>query len=554
MIIKSNMDAIRSRNQLQANDKQLAKDLKKISSGQKINSAEDGASEYSIGKKMDVMIRSLDQDIDNSKTGRNLVATAEGGIQEIVNNLRDMKAMAINSANDHNTDADRATLEKEFSSRMGTITDIAATTNYNGRLLLNGDFGMDFDRVESVPVPHYTQKTITVGPPSVTVKPATSGYSPAGGTTTRFVIVQDNAVTDLTKGFSAATNTVSGSVRFVRLNETVQNGFLPSSGTSTGIRVKMDFTAANLNGGTVPSALNQQGFCIGCSGCDQYINIVFDDSTTATTLEGSFYQDMTYTIGVKNVTSLSDLPKAIYDGISSQNGTKTFDTAGCETGSGSVTGVRVDTNHSLHLETDGTDYYLVKGEQSLYIALMDSGKVAGEASEDDLKKMLKGFDGKPGTYAIQNPVTQTVTDVTYTYKQEEVHHEGKPLIIHTGPKANQHLRVFINSMHPIALGINRATIVTRDKAVESLGIIDAALEYSLNEATRMGAYQSRLTQTEGNLVTSDENTVASKSAIMDTDMAKAMVQYTKSSVLTQSAQLMLAQANQNSSSVLSLLQ
>ena len=89
MIIKSNMDAIRSRNQLRANDKQLAKDLKKISSGQKINSAEDGASEYSIGKKMDVMIRSLDQDIDNSKTGRNLVATADGGIQEIVNNLQD---------------------------------------------------------------------------------------------------------------------------------------------------------------------------------------------------------------------------------------------------------------------------------------------------------------------------------------------------------------------------------------------------------------------------------------------------------------------------------
>ena len=185
---------------------------------------------------------------------------------------------------------------------------------------------------------------------------------------------------------------------------------------------------------------------------------------------------------------------------------------------------------------------------------MDSGKIVSEASEDDLKKMLVNFNGQPGTYAIQSPVTSTVTDVTYTYKQEEVHYDGQPLIIHTGPKANQHLRVFINSMHPIALGINRATIVTRDKALESLGIIDAAIDYSLNEATRMGAYQSRLTQTEGNLVTSDENTVASKSAIMDTDMAKAMVQYTKSSVLTQSAQLMLAQANQNSSSVLSLLQ
>ena len=277
MIIKSNMDAIRSRNQLRANDKQLAKDLKKISSGQKINSAEDGASEYSIGKKMDVMIRSLDQDIDNSKTGRNLVATAEGGIQEIVNNLRDMKAMAINSANDHNTDADRATLEKEFSSRMGTITDIAATTNYNGRLLLNGDYGMAFDRVEQVAIPSYTTKTVTVGPPSVTIKLAKPGYSQPASAPSRFIIVQDNSVTDLTKGFTAGSGTTSDpDAVFRRTGEDAQYGFQSSSGSGF-IRVKMDFNAANFNGGTLPSALDQQGFIVGCDGCDQYVNIVFPE-------------------------------------------------------------------------------------------------------------------------------------------------------------------------------------------------------------------------------------------------------------------------------------
>ncbi len=51
-----------------------------------------------------------------------------------------MKAMAINAANDHNTDLDRATIDKEFQQRIAEVDDIANTTNYNGRLLLRGDY------------------------------------------------------------------------------------------------------------------------------------------------------------------------------------------------------------------------------------------------------------------------------------------------------------------------------------------------------------------------------------------------------------------------------
>ncbi len=126
--------------QMKKNDSDLSKQLKKVASGMRINSAGDDASGYSISERMRTMIRALGQDIQNVKTGINLVAVAEGGIQEIINNLRSMKEMAINSANDHNTDLDRAILEKDFRSRMETITDITASTNYNGRLLLTGDY------------------------------------------------------------------------------------------------------------------------------------------------------------------------------------------------------------------------------------------------------------------------------------------------------------------------------------------------------------------------------------------------------------------------------
>ena len=70
----------------------------------------------------------------------------------------------------------------------------------------------------------------------------------------------------------------------------------------------------------------------------------------------------------------------------------------------------------------------------------------------------------------------------------------------------------------------------------------------------MGAYQARLRETEANLVTGNENTTAAESVIRDADMAKTMMEYARCSILQQSAQSMLAQANQLPSGVLSLLQ
>ena len=109
-------------------------------------------------------------------------------------------------------------------------------------------------------------------------------------------------------------------------------------------------------------------------------------------------------------------------------------------------------------------------------------------------------------------------------------------------------------MRTKALGIDSASVATRENAVASIGIIDDAINYALDEITTMGAYISRLDFTEENIVTANESTQASESTIRDADMAKAMTEYTKSNVLAQASQSMLAQANQTSASVLSLLQ
>lgn len=140
MVIMNNGAAMQALRENDKNSNKLSKDLQKVASGMKINGAGDGAAEYAVSEKMRVMIRSLGQDIENAKKGIDLVKIAEEGMQNIVDQLRDMKAMAIDSANDHNSDADRAILQKEFASRMAGIDNIASTTNYNGKILMDGRY------------------------------------------------------------------------------------------------------------------------------------------------------------------------------------------------------------------------------------------------------------------------------------------------------------------------------------------------------------------------------------------------------------------------------
>ena len=158
---------------------------------------------------------------------------------------------------------------------------------------------------------------------------------------------------------------------------------------------------------------------------------------------------------------------------------------------------------------------------------------------------------KSGDVADDVEVTLVSNNV---YKKYETYQEGRPLIIHTGPKANLNLQVFINSMHPIAMGMVGISINPRENAVKSLEKLDNALEYALKEQTKMGAYQMRLSETEENLVAAQENTTSAESVLTDADMAKEMSEFTKDNVLSQAAQAMLSQEQKNAGAVLQMLE
>ena len=130
---------------------------------------------------------------------------------------------------------------------------------------------------------------------------------------------------------------------------------------------------------------------------------------------------------------------------------------------------------------------------------------------------------------------------------------------HIGANMDQRTQVYIGTMSAMALGLRNVgdesimTLETPEDANRAIGTLDEALKKINKQRADLGAYQNRLDMTIKGLDIGAENLQASESRIRDTDMAAEMVEFTKDSVLSQAGTAMLAQANQSSQNVLSLL-
>ena len=131
--------------------------------------------------------------------------------------------------------------------------------------------------------------------------------------------------------------------------------------------------------------------------------------------------------------------------------------------------------------------------------------------------------------------------------------------LHVGSNMDQRLQVFIGTMTSTALNLRSVvdesimSLRTPDDANRAIGALDEALQKVNKQRADLGAYQNRLEHAYNGLTIGAENLQASESRIRDTDMATEMVEFTKNQVLQQAGTAMLAQANQSSQNVLTLL-
>ncbi len=650
MVIAHNNAARLTLGELKKNTNALGKQLKKVSSGMKINSASDDASMYAISERMRVQIRSLDQDWRNTQTGTNLLDVADGAVSSTVEILRTMKEKALSAANDTNTDSDRATMQKEYNQLIDQIDDNANVT-FNGHLLVDGSNNRKVIATQTS-LTNNSLSTNTTGQTAFTAMQNRQGEE-------LFIDATDTVEISWTKNGETHSASVTGADNIDKLLETA-NATVATGGTTT-TTVQTVYTVngvSTTDANDVGLDLNSwrpieydesysgefiSDFSIFGPGDQITLSLYLPDRTIGTGQYGvsqsfhvirsaftNFIEEATLalTAGPANaVIPLSQPMHEIFDGrtylvsdpsqqvnaayckyktvdlspysrlisiidfcddsmrplgvnvdrvdgtqlnekyltvffggianlpgagwgftyslkVSSQENTTTTGAVGNVFESTAFDGSSVGTDAS------GSTVYTPDSTKAITIRAYESG-VDGQVA--GVTFLVKDSEGK-----IKRNATEALNSFSETVRAENAS-EDNALIIHTGTKANQAVKVYLTDMRSVALGLKSSdgktlSIGTQACANTAISVIDSALQKALNEETRLGAYISRLKYTASNLTTANENTQASESTIRDADMAKEMVKYTKANVLAQASQSMLAQANQNSASVLNLLQ
>ena len=239
MEIYSNLMAKGVLNRLNKNKKAQQDTLGQIASGMNINSAKDDASAYSISEKMRTQMRGLAQCGDNTKTGRDMLAVAEGAVDNQIQVVKKLKQIALKASDDTYSQADRDTLQRETNQLLMEINDISYDTSYNGKQLLNGlvpgervttfddSQGITANTVQVVPAPNGIQDGggygITgYGPQAYVYIPKDSSGNPI--TYDPSTIVTSKMVLDFTTGTLSTGSMVydaSGTAYTVTLNSGV---------------------------------------------------------------------------------------------------------------------------------------------------------------------------------------------------------------------------------------------------------------------------------------------------------------------------------------------
>ncbi len=584
MVIANNMAAMLTLGEVNKNNNALGKQLKKVSSGMKINSAGDDASGYAISERMRVQIRSLEQDIRNSQNGISLMKVAEGAVSSTIEILRTFKEKALDAANDTNTDIDRATIQKELDEFIDQVDDNALVT-YNGKYLINGEMQVKLETDRELMIAALNTEWIENSLERLEEAYGLTFRDPSATVQNMSVDFEDNPGA-FHAAYCAWSFDGNGQADSLKIVINTGNVHLADktdpSGSSLDRTILHELThaimAANIDyvyqlptfiiEGT---AAYTQGFDDWTSSLASHDRAWLQDKLSESTYSGASSTDP-YEAGyifLRYLTAQSpgdgkDVMHRFMNALShtSNRGIAALDGA-VKTASMGKFSSRDDMLAKMLDNYDAsanmTDF--LKNYCSIDLTNKDVGSTMG--SDAGSSKALAGNDvvpeaGSTKFWYLPGGSYSSVGDLLVEWPDGYRAKMGK-LTLQTGTKANQAMKISFNDMRAEALGLKdkdgkKISVCTRDDANETIRIVDQALRKAIEQQTTIGSMQSRLEFTIANLTTASENVQNSESTIRDADMAKEMAEYTKANVLLQSSQSMLAQANQNSSQVLSLLQ
>lgn len=580
MVIKNNISSKKTLNTLDKNSKAMAKSLAKVSSGMKINSVEDDASGYAISERMRVQIRGLDQDMANTQNASSMMKTVGGVLDSTVDALKALKEKAVNAANDTNTDADRATIQREVNQYIDQIDDNANVT-FNGKQLFDG----------SVDAASTVNQTIIkalnsewIGSSLDLIKQAYGLSFDEDGTSVRTMDMDFE-------------NSGGSTLAYV------QSSFSGNKTVKLSMRVNMDFYNAlnqtDVNGSTTTPGAGYLDRTIAHELTHAVMSANIDDFASLKLYITEGAAELTHGVDDERLATLQSMTAGDYSSLFSSGGTagtqqpyaggyaflrylnvkgghdhtmQRFMRVLDEQGGGAIdAAVSAATKGGFKTLADATTQFVAdmnaspsnvvfyKNYCGIDLNNADTGSITGSdawgGDEETAETIVP--EGESTNFWYYPASGSSVID-GLTVEWPSFDRPDAGFRFQVGTKANQIVKAAFSDIHAEALGLQSKTgekvsVQTRAKAKAALAVFDNAIGKALDQQTTVGSIQSRLEYTAANLTTASENVQHAESVARDADMAKEMAEYTKNNILLQSAQSMLAQSNQNSSAVLSLL-
>ena len=492
MVVQHNLQAMNANRMLNITTGSQSKSAEKLSSGYRINRAADDAAGLSISEKMRKQIRGLDQASTNAEDGVSAVQTAEGALTEVHSMLQRMNELAVQASNGTNSKTDRDAIQSEIDQLTTEIDRVAETTKFNETYLLKGDA-------------NGATKKMYLEAHDAGLK---GKLTDNGDGTATFVMDELKAGDSVT--IAGKSYTIGGTADDVDKLFT-DNKITDAAGKKVTVN-GTEYTYYAEQGATGTAGKINKGWYakapVAPTDKTQETSADYASLDAIKALAGA-----TITAGTTSITLMTDAAGGAADGV--------------------------DDNDSSVI-SKAKAYELASKE---LLKANQIGDTEGNAKVTDSKNGAISLTNGDGTFKIKLAQTEVAEKLNFN--------------LHVGSDADMTNKINVNieTMSSSYLGI-KGLNVSDDTGVSATYAVDAiadALQKVSDQRSSLGAVQNRLEHTIANLDNVVENTTSAESRIRDVDMAEEMVEYSKNNILAQAGQSMLAQANQATQGVLSLL-
>ena len=566
MRINTNVSAIIANHHLNKTDNMLSQSMQRLSSGLRLNRAEDDSAAIAIAKRMHTQIDSISQTGRNGNDGVSVVQTAEGALNEVHSMLQRMRELAVQGANGTNSDEDRAAIQKEVENLKEEIVRVSEQTQFGNITLLDGSL----DRRSYCTVTNLTGVTGITNTSSLGRVVSSTDSVSAGIYGIKVTGKAEQAKVDIGVTLQGATvdkankgivkiNSVEISIEEGDTKETIEAKIIDTASKIGATYINGTFTTEEYGSAAkvkVEFSNDQVAALFSTTPTTQYsveaesIEMTISGTLPVETGKAGTIEIDGYTVNIDE----NDDENAIKSKLSAAAAAKNINYADGTFSKSSGEKVKIVFLNDAMKELFSTspaakDSIEVKGKDVVATLDMDgTGKREGFASTakwSTEREYVTITDNSGFNMRVQ------VSELgDYSFEVTDI----GTMPIQIGVAEGQILDIRIQTVDLETLSLTNVNCSTEEGCTNALADLDKAISYISNVRGCLGAYQNRLESAVRSIEVAEESATGALSQIEDTDMAEEMTYYTQMNVLTQAGVSVLAQANERPQIVLQLLQ